>query len=334
MVNPQQKMSKEFRLHDACVDGDVDLVSQLVEDGEDVNCENKDGFTALHFAALHGHMGIVKYLLSHGGEGSTTVQNKEGSTPLHCGSLHGGLVIVNALLTHGGDGGVNTRNDDGLTALHIAADNGHFDAANFLIRFGADASLPYPPDGTPSSAYLPTLQAAIKAAGPPPPSPGLAGLPLHEACADGDQTRVVKRIKEHLAEGADVNAKDKSGFPVITSAIFEGYSNVVAVLLEHGADAFLNERDPEGCTPLHWAGMEGNVGMATLMIRWGADPSISIPHAEPGATYTRTLAAAVEAASKLPPLSSQPLSSPSSPSSPAAPSSSDSQPEADSLPST
>ena len=36
------------------------------EHGADVNATQKDGITALHFAAVNGHLGVVRYLVGQG----------------------------------------------------------------------------------------------------------------------------------------------------------------------------------------------------------------------------------------------------------------------------
>ena len=51
-----------------------------------------------------------------------------------------------------------------------------------------------------------------------------------------------------LSKGADVNAKDKNGFPRITLEIIRDCPKNIKVLLKHGAD--LNAKDKDGNTPL------------------------------------------------------------------------------------
>lgn len=44
--------------------GRVDMVQMLIEAGADINIQDEDGSTALMCASVHGHIDIVKYLLS------------------------------------------------------------------------------------------------------------------------------------------------------------------------------------------------------------------------------------------------------------------------------
>lgn len=50
----------------ACRNGDLEKVKELVKNGVDVNVKNFKGKTALHRAARYGYSEIVKYLKSKG----------------------------------------------------------------------------------------------------------------------------------------------------------------------------------------------------------------------------------------------------------------------------
>ena len=53
----------------------------------------------------------------------------------------------------------------------------------------------------------------------------------HDSPAD-----MAQRIQAELDKGADINAKDSEGFPMIVTAASLAHTDVVQVLLEHGAD--------------------------------------------------------------------------------------------------
>ncbi|XP_005094277.1 myotrophin [Aplysia californica] len=67
-------------------------------------------------------------------------------------------------------------------------------------------------------------------------------LPLHYA-ADYGQTEVINYL---ISKGALVNAPDKYGITPLLSAIFEGHTDCVKLLLEKGADK--TGRSPDGAT--------------------------------------------------------------------------------------
>ena len=78
--------------------------------------------------------------------------------------------------------------------------------------------------------------------GPPPPD-----ILIHDAALDGN----IEAVKQHLAAGTDVNAKDKRGMtPLHLAALFE-HKEVVELLISKGAD--VNAKNKHGKTPLHQA---------------------------------------------------------------------------------
>ena len=54
------------KLIDAATNGDIKNVRELLVNGADVNAKSNRGWTALHEAALYGHVDIVKFLIEKG----------------------------------------------------------------------------------------------------------------------------------------------------------------------------------------------------------------------------------------------------------------------------
>ncbi|XP_078472113.1 notch-regulated ankyrin repeat-containing protein B-like [Lampetra fluviatilis] len=52
-------------LHQAVIDGNLELVKLLVRFGADTRLANRDGWSALHMAAFAGHQDIVLYLVAN-----------------------------------------------------------------------------------------------------------------------------------------------------------------------------------------------------------------------------------------------------------------------------
>jgi hypothetical protein len=59
------------------------------------------GFTPLHIACMHGHVGIVKLLLSYKANPMSRVEN--GATPLHLASMRGHIAVAEILFKGGAD---------------------------------------------------------------------------------------------------------------------------------------------------------------------------------------------------------------------------------------
>ncbi|OUM57241.1 hypothetical protein PIROE2DRAFT_33019, partial [Piromyces sp. E2] len=56
------------------------IVKYIIDHGADINKENNDGETPLHFACTNGNENTVKYLVGHGA--NIDKEDEEGITPL------------------------------------------------------------------------------------------------------------------------------------------------------------------------------------------------------------------------------------------------------------
>ena len=89
---------------------------------------------------------------------------------------------------------------------------------------------------------------------------------LIAAIAGGD----IETVKQHLAAGVDVNAKNKVGGTPLHYAALEGRKEIVELLIAKGAD--VNATDGDGDTALHLAGSTtASTEIAELLISKGAD---------------------------------------------------------------
>lgn len=88
---------------------------------------------------------------------------------------------------------------------------------------------------------------------------------LHDAVAKGD----IKVVKQLLANGANVGAKNAGGETVLNQAVFNSHKEIVELLIDKGAN--VNEKYDSGETPLHLAVHLDNQGMVELLIKKGAD---------------------------------------------------------------
>ena len=61
----------------------------------------------------------------------------------------------------------------------------------------------------------------------------------------------IEAVKQHLAAGTDVNAKNKYGSTPLHYAAREGYKEIAELLIANGAD--VNAKYFDGPTPLHFA---------------------------------------------------------------------------------
>ncbi|MEM6778812.1 MAG: ankyrin repeat domain-containing protein [Planctomycetota bacterium] len=225
--------------------GNVDVVTQLIRQGAGINKVQRNGQTALMFAAVEGHESVVNCLVEHGADVQKTVD--AGFTAMHLAARQGHIATVMRLIDAGIDvraemspkrtSGRNPR--DGMTALMLAVESGHFELAMRLIDRGADPN-------EQSSGYTPLhaiswvrrAQLGDNPAGDPEPSGSgiLTSLQFVEAIVEA---------------GADVNAPLRRG---------------------RSGRARLNHR---GATPLIMACHTLDVALVDLLLRLGADPTVT-----------------------------------------------------------
>jgi ankyrin repeat protein len=119
----------------AIADSSLKVAQVLIEaKGVNVNFLNQAGESALMYAALKGHMALVKLLISKDAD-----VNKSGWTPLHYAATHGDEDIVRLLLDQ--HAFVNAGSPNGTTPLMMAAQYGRATTVKLLIEEGAEPML-------------------------------------------------------------------------------------------------------------------------------------------------------------------------------------------------
>jgi ankyrin repeat protein len=133
------------KVADAAMGGDRAAVRALVTGGEDVNAAQGDGMTALHWAARHGDVDLIKMLLAAGANVKATTR-LANYTPLLMAAELGSAGAIDALIAAGADPKGTT--ESGVSPLMLASAAGHADAVRTLISRGADVDAAEPKRGT------------------------------------------------------------------------------------------------------------------------------------------------------------------------------------------
>lgn len=105
---------------------------------------------------------------------------------------------------------------------------------------------------------------------PQPAQPNIF-IKMASAPVDGET------VKELIAGGADVNARDGAGWTPLHEAARHGRVQMVEVLLEHGADAEAR-RGTHDWTALHYAAEEGHGEVVTALVKGGAEVETKDKH--------------------------------------------------------
>ena len=91
------------------------------------------------------------------------------------------------------------------------------------------------------------VEPVAEAAQPEPPTVKAPDISIHKAAEEGN----IEAVKQRLATGTDVNAKDGSGYTPLHRAAGRDHKEIVELLIAKGAD--LNAKMNDGQTPLDWA---------------------------------------------------------------------------------
>jgi len=246
-------------LHRAAYQDDLPKVEALIRSGANVNAATDLGVTPLWLAAQNGSEAAVKALLSGGANPNTALL--AGETPLMVAARGGKTAVVELLLRKGAH--VNARGSRKQTALMWAVAQKHPDTVTVLLAHGADLSLrsekwtqvmAVPPHG-----YLPYNKEI----------PAGEETALLFAARAGDLASAQLLVKA----GANVNDVDAWGVSAVTLAAHSGFDEVVAFLLEKGADPNAMKA---GFAPIHEAIMRRDQHIVASLLAHGADANLPL----------------------------------------------------------
>ena len=125
-------------LLDAAKKGNLTRVQKLLSP-ENINCRDSQGrnSTPLHLAAGYNNLDVADFLLENGAD--VNAQDKGGLIPLHNASSYGHLDIAALLIRY--NTVVNATDKWGFTPLHEASQKGRTQLCSLLLAHGADPSL-------------------------------------------------------------------------------------------------------------------------------------------------------------------------------------------------
>lgn len=212
--------------------GDAILISDLKQNGANMQVVDSKNNSLLHLAARKGHEEVTRFLLDSGM--FIDSRNIYLETPLHVATVNQKENIVRILL--GNRAMVNARDEIGSTALHYAALNGNVNIPRILLNHKADINL--------KDKYGATA--------------------LHGA-AHGGHSHVLHLL---LQNGASVERAANSSWSPLHVAAAKGNLDSIVILINAGFN--VNQEATDGTTPLHFAVTEQREAVVEELLARGA----------------------------------------------------------------
>ena len=130
-VDEVEEKEGKTALHFASQMGHAHIVDLLLKEGAYIDKVNKNKFTPLKLAAFYGHSETVQILLQY------NVNINENIKALHYAAMGGHIKIIKSLLEAGFDINATASWNRNSTPMHVAAEYGQHEALTILIENGA-----------------------------------------------------------------------------------------------------------------------------------------------------------------------------------------------------
>ncbi|XP_043955197.1 caskin-1 isoform X7 [Gambusia affinis] len=206
-----------------------------------VNFQDIDGFSPLHHAALNGNLELVSLLLES--QAAVDIRDQKGMRPLHYAAWLGKAEPMKMLLKSGSS--VNGQSDEGQIPLHLSAQHGHYEVSEMLLQHQSNPCIVDNAGKTPLDlacefgrvGVVQLLLSSNMCAALLEPKKGDTAdpngtSPLHLAAKNGH----IDIIRLLIQAGIDINRQTKAGTALHEAALC-GKTEVVRLLLESGINA-------------------------------------------------------------------------------------------------
>ena len=166
-----------------------------------LNKPDKNGFTALHYAAYHNRLDVLILLLEQGANPS--IKDSYGYQPLHWAAKQGAYATVRTLIEHKAP--INGKGEYNRTPIHMSVFNGKIETTIFLLKNEANIN----------------SQTSIE---------DHKKTPLHDAVIHGDTEMVATLVGYSCL---NVNLKDSMDHTPLYYAIADCRVDIAKLIIEH-----------------------------------------------------------------------------------------------------
>ncbi len=139
-------------LHTAASKGQNKMVELLIKSGADVNFCNKEGMSAIHFAAQNGHISVFEALKKSPKFDINKTDNR-GQTALHYSIINNHTDLAKTLINNS-NCNISLKDEFGQTALHKTTQNDNYQISKELLNKDPDLKKIRDKDEKLASNYL------------------------------------------------------------------------------------------------------------------------------------------------------------------------------------
>ncbi|KAL3976519.1 BTB/POZ domain-containing adapter for CUL3-mediated RhoA degradation protein [Sarotherodon galilaeus] len=265
--------SGDTLLHYAARHGHLDIVKYLIKGvGLDVEVYNNDYKRPLHEAASMSHKDCVSYMLQEGAKVDSL--KKADWTPLMMACTRRNLDVIQELLCHGADPAL--RNKDGWNSFHIACREGDPVVIQHLLLVAPDVwrtesrTRRTPLHTAAMHGCEEVVKILLDRCGYMPDSTDSCGVtPFMDAIRNGHISVARLLLDEHQASAA---AADILGAQPVHQVAVTGQDEALRFLVKD-LNVEVNQRATSiQLTALHYAAKEGHTSTINTLVELGADP--------------------------------------------------------------
>ncbi|CAB1350814.1 unnamed protein product [Coregonus sp. 'balchen'] len=270
--------ARETPLHIAARVKEGEKVAEmLLKSGADVNAEQENGETAMHVAARHGGLQMMKALIEEGGD--LTWRSKKGETSLHLAaelqkeSVHRegeDVHIIKTLMEYDADITAATR-ESCETPFHYCARVGNTDVLQEMLNSVPSGRLQMAVNKHSKNGWSPLLLASERGH-----TEVVRILLQNHARVDVFDEDIADILLSHKAF---VNAKTKLGLTPLHLGAQNGSASLVRLLVETHL-ASIDALSLSKQTPLHLAAISGQLDVCSSLLHLRADITATDIHGQ------------------------------------------------------
>ncbi|KAK2710168.1 ankyrin-3-like [Artemia franciscana] len=272
----------------AVINGDIEGLKMIINQGAEIDSKDDFGKTPLHYAIENVEKPIddraeakntimteiVRMLLDIGARVDATT--RFGKTPLHCATENESITmtkIVNMLLDNGA--GIDAISRNGETPLHCAIKSKNIIITELLLRHGANVNAKDNDDLSllhvaVSTGCLQIVKTILENDARVDAKNRNGETPLHCALkTENESITMTKIVNMLLDNGTAIDVIDRHGAIPLHYAIENKNITVTELLLRHGAN--VNARDNNDLSLLHVAVWTGCLQIVDHLLNCGAD---------------------------------------------------------------